>query len=126
MAPCAKWAISALDKPYGLCIMTVGPTDGLLLPERPYAIRTTTVLKKLSPRMTEVLAASGIKVAPAGQVRAFRRFLADTITQHGNMAAAAPALGLDLSTLSRWCQLLEIERKTVRTSTARVVATAPE
>lgn len=84
------------------------------------------MLKHLTPRMAEVLADSGRKAAPDAQLKVFRRFLAETITEHGNMAAAAPALGLDLSTLSRWCQLLEIERKTVRTTTARVVATAPE
>lgn len=84
------------------------------------------MLKQLTPRMIEVLEASGVKAAPINQVKVFRRFLAETITQHGNMAAAAPELGLEQSTLSRWCQLLEIERKTVRTTTARVVATAPE
>lgn len=85
------------------------------------------MIKKLSPRMQQVAIANGMPDGkPAAQLRLFRRFLADTITEHGNMAAAAPALGLEQSTLSRWCQLLEIERKTTRMVTARVVATAPD
>ncbi len=79
---------------------------------------------RLTPRMLVVARKLGLDSRLAGDeaVQGFRRFLARAITSHGGMTGAAKALELDLSTLSRWCQLLEIQRKTTRRVVAKSVA----
>ena len=104
------------------CILTFGMNAVTLWNDARRPLQTR-MLRTLSPRMKEIAKAHGLVSAPPDvAVRAFRRFLAETITRQGSMTGAAEELGLAPAQINNWCNDLDIHRKVKRTTRAHVVA----
>ena len=85
--------------------------------------------KKLTPLMRKiaVLYSPGIFAGGLDEdVQRFREFLAERITQEESLMGAANRLGVDPSTLWRWCMELDVELRVSRTTIAHTVAVLPE